>query len=122
MFSISRLFRSFRYAGRGFWYILKTEQNFKIFIGISALVIVLMIVLKLQTWEMVVLIGLIVLLLVLELLNTIFEKIVDILRPRIHTYVAVIKDMLAAMVLVAAIGAAVIGALVFAPRIMALFS
>ncbi|MBU0731999.1 diacylglycerol kinase family protein [Patescibacteria group bacterium] len=122
MFSITRLFRSFKYAGRGFWYILKTEQNFKVFLAFSVIVIVLMIVLKLDAWEMIVLIGLIMLLLVLELLNTIFEKVVDILRPRIHTYVAIIKDMLAAMVLIASVGAAVIGLMIFVPHILALFN
>ena len=121
MLSISRLFRSFKYAGRGFWYIFKTEQNFKIFVVVGVLVVIFMIVFKLQPWEMVVLIGLIILLLVLELLNTIFEKVVDILRPRIHTYVAIIKDMLAAMVLIASIGAAVIASMVFIPHIIALF-
>ena len=49
------------------------------------------------------------------------EKIVDILRPRIHSYVEIIKDMMAAAVLIASIGAAIIGVLIFYPYILALF-
>ena len=121
MFSIARLLRSFKYAGRGVLYVIKTEQNFKLFLIMSVIVVILMFVFKLEIWEKIVIIGLIMLLLVLELLNTIFEKMVDILKPRIHTYVAVIKDMLAAMVLIGSIGAAIIGLMIFVPYILALF-
>jgi len=55
------------------------------------------------------------LVIVLELINTIFEKMVDMLRPRIHYYAEVIKDIMAATVLISSIGAIIIGILIFAP-------
>ena len=54
----------------------------------------------------------------MELINTIFEKVVDVLRPRIHHYAEVIKDIMAAAVLVSSIGAVIIGVLIFLPYIV----
>lgn len=65
--------------------------------------------------EAIVLTMMIIFVLVLEVVNTIFEKLVDILKPRMHSYVGVIKDMMAATVLLAAVGAVVIALMVFIP-------
>ena len=121
MISTKRLTNSFKFAFKGFFYALKNEQNFRIFVIIGVFVIVFMFVFQVQTWEKIVLIALAAALMVLELINTIFEKIVDILKPRIHSYVKVIKDMMAAAVLISSIGAAIIGLLIFVPYILALF-
>jgi diacylglycerol kinase len=56
--------------------------------------------------------------LVLELMNSIFERMVDILKPRIHHYVEDIKDIMAGTVLVASLGSALIGLLIFWPYIV----
>lgn len=81
----------------------------------AALVILLMIIFPLRTLERIALSLVIAFVLVLELINTIIEKIVDILKPRIHHYVEIIKDMMAAAVLIASIGALVVGLLIFWP-------
>jgi undecaprenol kinase len=65
--------------------------------------------------EAIILTMLIIFVLVLEVVNTIFEKMVDILKPRIHNYVAVIKDMMAAAVFIAALGAATVALMIFVP-------
>ena len=121
MISLKRLTQSFKFSGKGIWYALKNEQNFRLFIVIGTLVIVFMFIFDLESWKKIVLIALVCSLLVIELINTIFEKIVDILRPRIHSYVEIIKDMMAAAVLIASIGAAIIGVLIFYPYFLALF-
>ena len=87
----------------------------------AALVIVLMIVFPLRTLERIALSLVITFVLVLELINTIMEKIVDILKPRIHHYVEIIKDMMAAAVLIASIGALVVGLLIFWPYLFSRF-
>jgi diacylglycerol kinase len=53
--------------------------------------------------------------LVLELINSTLERVVDYMKPRLHHYVEVVKDMMAGAVLVASLGAAVIGIIIFYP-------
>lgn len=118
---LKKVIRSFKYAKNGLVYVFKNEQNFRLQLVIGCLVILAMLILQVEIWQAVVLILLIVLVLVLELINTIFEKIVDILKPRIHFYVEIIKDIMAAAVLLASIGAILIAALIFVPHLLALF-
>jgi diacylglycerol kinase len=56
--------------------------------------------------------------LVLEIINSIFERIVDVYKPRLNPYVRDIKDMMAAAVLIASLGAAIIGLMIFIPYLM----
>jgi len=118
---LKKLIRSFVYAKNGLVYVFKNEQNFRLQLIIGCLVIFAMLILHVEIWQAIVLILLIILVLVLELINTIFEKIVDILKPRIHFYVEIIKDIMAAAVLLASIGAILIAALIFVPHLLALF-
>jgi undecaprenol kinase len=55
--------------------------------------------------------------LALELVNTAGEKLVDILCPDHDPRYGLVKDILAGAVLVAAVAAAVVGALIFLPRL-----
>ncbi|MDD5040360.1 MAG: diacylglycerol kinase family protein [Patescibacteria group bacterium] len=114
---IRKLGKSFRYAFRGFWFVFKSEQNLRIQIVVSMVVIALMVVLKVTLWQAIILLMVMMFVLVLELINTIFEKLVDMLQPRIHFYAEVIKDVMAAAVLVSSAGAIIVGILVFAPYI-----
>jgi diacylglycerol kinase len=41
----------------------------------------------------------------------------DMMKPRVHPYVRVIKDLVAGSVLISAFGAMIIGALIFLPYI-----
>ncbi len=115
--SVKNFGKSFQYALRGFVYVFQHERNFRTQVLAATLVILLMLIYPLRTWERVTLSLVITLVLVLELINTIFEKIVDILKPRIHHYVEIIKDMMAAAVLIASIGAVVVGLMIFLPYI-----
>src|SRR3990167_4549151 len=97
--SVKNLGNSFKYAANGFAYVFKHERNFRIQVVAAVLVIMLMIVFPLRTLERIALSLVITFVLVLELINTIMEKIVDILKPRIHHYVEIIKDMMAAAII-----------------------
>jgi len=113
-FSLKKFSRSFAHAARGFKYALK-EQNFRAQILFSIAVIFLIIFFNLKIWEAAALIMMIVLVLVLEIINSIFERIMDILEPRVHPYAKTIKDMMAAAVLIASLGAAFVGIIIFSP-------
>lgn len=119
--SFKKLYKSFKYALKGFAYVFKNEQNFRIQIAIGLVVIFFMFLFQIEVWEAIILVLLITLVLVLELINSIFEKFVDILKPRIHTYAKIIKDMMSAAVLLSALGASIIGLLIFIPYLLDLF-
>jgi diacylglycerol kinase len=113
--NFKKLFRSFRHAGRGLKYVLKNEQNFQIEILIGIFVVLLMFILDIRDWQKVALFLVIFSVLAMELVNTIMERVVDILKPRIHPYAQLIKDIMAAAVLIASVGAIVVGSIIFYP-------
>jgi diacylglycerol kinase len=51
--------------------------------------------------------------LVLELLNTSIEHLVDLVKPRLNEYVKEVKDVMAGAVLLASVFAVIIGAVIF---------
>jgi len=114
MFSLKKFSRSVSHAVRGFKCVFK-EQNFRIQIAFSVIVIFLILFFGLKVWEAAALVMMVVLVLVLEIINSIFERIMDILEPRVHPYAKTIKDMMAAAVLIASIGAAFVGAVILWP-------
>lgn len=56
--------------------------------------------------------------LTLELINSTVERIMDLLHPHNGEGVKIIKDLMAAIVLVASLGAAIIGLVIFLPYIL----
>ena len=108
-------------AALGFINTAKEERNLQIHLGSTLLVLLMAWFFHLNIWEWVVVLFLCFSIIILELLNTIFEKVVDFMKPQMHSYVRNVKDMMAAVVLVAAIGAALVGSLIFIPHIWALF-
>ncbi len=112
LFNLKKFSRSFSHAIRGFKCVLK-EQNFRVQILFSIVVIFLILFFGLKIWEAAALVMMIVLVLVLEIINSIFERIMDILEPRVHPYAKTVKDMMAAAVLIASIGAAFVGIVIF---------
>ncbi|MEK9159092.1 MAG: diacylglycerol kinase [Patescibacteria group bacterium] len=115
MLQIRKLFRSFYYAGRGAVLVFKEEQNFRIQLMAALAIIVLMFVLPVKNWEKVALLLVTAFVLVLELINSIMERLVDMLKPRLHVYVESIKDIMAAAVLLASLTALAVGFIIFIP-------
>ena len=109
--------RSLKYAFRGLKFIWR-ENNFKIQLFIALIVVILMYVYDLTRLEKVALVLVILAVLILESLNTIFEHLSDFLKPRLNDYIMVIKDIMAAIVLLASLGALIIGLMIFWPYIL----
>ena len=74
-----------------------------------------MIYFRVTRTEMIVLFIVIMEVLVFELLNTIVERMADILKPRVHPYIKLIKDLMAGTVLLSSILAIIIGLIIFIP-------
>lgn len=113
MFKIGGFFKSFEYAFRGLLIVFKEEQSFRVQIFAAFIVFGLAIFFHVSVWEAITLIIIVSSVLVLEILNSILERLVDALKPRIHPYVKVIKDMMAAAVLLASMAALIIGISIF---------
>lgn len=114
-FHFSILLRSFRYALKGLRFTYRQEQNFRVQLIVAAAVVVLMVSLPVTVQQAIILVMVIFGVLILELLNTAFERFVDLLKPRLHYLVEVIKDVMAAAVFLASLGAVIIGMLIFLP-------
>ncbi|MBT3356646.1 diacylglycerol kinase family protein [bacterium] len=114
---INRLFHSFGHAITGFRFALRKEQNFKIEVLAGILVIGAMFLVGVKTWEAIVLVIMIAGVLILEVLNTSLEQLVNMLKPRVHPKARVLKDLMATSVFLAAIASAIVGVLIFWPYI-----
>lgn len=117
---LRKLLHSFRHALHGVIRVAREEQNFRIQLAVSAVVLVLMFVLSVPPGEKALLLLATALVLVLELLNSVFERITDLMKPRVHHYVEDVKDMMAGAVLVASLGAAGIGLAIFWPYLVSI--
>lgn len=107
--------KSLSHAARGFFYALKNERNFQIELLAAAVVLFLIWYFKIKNWEAIILVLMIMWVLVAELINTVMERIVDMLKPRIHPYARLIKDIMAAVVLISSVVALVVGIIIFLP-------
>ena len=117
MFSITDRVKSFGYALSGLGFMLRSQHNAWIHLAATAAVIASGAALNIgaEDWRWIVLaIGLVW---VAEIVNTAFEHLCDVVQPEFHVSVKTAKDVAAGAVLVAAIGAAIIGVLVFWPYV-----
>ena len=118
MRKMKKIKNSFKYAIEGICTSFKTERNMKIHIFIMILVIIAGIILKINKSEWIICIILFAIVIGSELFNTSIETIVDMVMPEKNKKAKIAKDVSAGAVLVVAIGAAIIGLVIFVPRIL----
>jgi len=121
MIRIGRLFKSFGYAFKGLFKTFREEQNLQIQTIASLAVLSAGAYFKISPGEWALLILVIGLVLVAEITNSAVERIADVLKPRINSYVKEIKDIMAAAVLLTSLAAIIIGLIIFWPRLYKLF-
>ena len=115
MIKPGRLLKSFRYAWRGIATVAREEQNFRVELLAAAAVLLLAAYLRVKPAEAAVLALVCGGVLVLELMNSLLERVVDLVKPRVHPYVAEIKNIAAGAVLVAAATSIAIAVFIFLP-------
>lgn len=113
-----RLTNSFRYASFGILQAYKGEQNLKIHTVMAVLVILCGFLFHISYVEWLVCLVLIGLVLMAEFFNTAVEYVVDLASPNIHPLAKAAKDTASAGVLMMAIISAVIGLIIFIPKII----
>jgi diacylglycerol kinase (ATP) len=104
---------SFRFALHGVLLSFKTQRHLRIHFVLAFLALAAGFVWGLSRLELLVLIGAITLVILAELFNTALEAVVDLVTPEYHPLAKVAKDVAAGAVLVAAVNAALVGALLF---------
>lgn len=115
-----KIINSFKYAIEGVISSFKTERNMKIHIIATIVVVLLGIVFKLNKTEWCICVMAIILVISAELFNTAIETVVDMISSEKNEKAKLAKDISAAAVLILAIGAAVVGAIIFIPKIVTL--
>ena len=113
-----KLINSFGYAFTGIGTAVKSERNMKIHCIMMALVIFFGIILKISKLEWIICIALFGLVIGAEMFNTAIEYVVDLASPEKNDLAKHAKDVAAGAVLVNAIAAAIIGFLIFVPKIL----
>ncbi len=112
---MKHLVRSFAHAIKGILFTLRSERNFQVEVAMAGVVFFLMFLLPLSHFENIVLVIAIMLVLAFELVNTAIERVMDILKPRVHPYARVVKDVMAGAVFVISFGALLLGVIIFFP-------
>ena len=118
---LKRFAKSVGHALDGLNYAVTQERNFRIEICMAAVVVIFTLLFRIKNWEAIVLVLMIMWVLIAELANTVLERVVDILKPRIHPYARLIKDLMAAIVLISSAVAIIIGIMIFYPYFRDLF-
>lgn len=109
--------KSFQYAFRGIKDALKSEPNLRFHFLASVVAVSFAIYLKFNLGEFTILVLTIFFVFILELVNTIVEKLVDMHSKEISEEARVIKDISAGVVLLGAVASLVIGTLLFLPKL-----
>lgn len=112
------IIHSFKYALQGFLSAFKTERNMKVHILIMAIVIIMGIVININSFEWIICVLLFGMVIGAELINTAIEITVDLAMPEKNEKAKLAKDIAAASVFVVSIAAAIVGMLIFVPKLI----
>jgi len=108
---------SFNYAVSGIMAAMKMEKSLRFHYIAAISVILLSTFFNLTRVEFMILLLTVVLVVVLEMINTALEKTVDMITREYHPLARVIKDVSAGAVLIASLNAVVVGYLLFFDRL-----
>ena len=119
-FSFTGRIRSFKFAFVGIWTMLKSQKNAWVHAFATIAVVIAGFVFGISTSEWCLLVLAIIAVWMAEALNTAIEFLADVASPEFHPLVKKAKDVAAGAVLISAIGAIVLGIIIFGPHILKL--
>ncbi|MGV6844950.1 MAG: diacylglycerol kinase [Lutibacter sp.] len=109
---------AFKFAFKGFWLLVTTENSIIAQVIIAIIVIILGFYFNISRFEWMAQLLAIGLILVAESLNTGIEKLADFVHPNYHKKIGFIKDISAGAAFFAAIIAVIIGLIIYLPKII----
>jgi diacylglycerol kinase (ATP) len=113
--------KSLSNALHGIAFLFKSQSNARIELIIAGIVLIAGFLLKISTTEWIIILLCIALVLSMEGINTAIEIFADKLHPEFDREIGKAKDVAAGAVLITAIVAAIIGFIIFVPRLWDLF-
>lgn len=114
-FSIKKRLKSFTYAWKGLGSFISKEHNAWIHSVLTVTVIILGITFNITQMEWIVIVLCIAIVFAAEAFNTAIERLVNLVSPEHNKLAGDVKDIAAGAVLICAIGAAIVGAIIFLP-------
>ena len=115
------LAQSFYYAFKGIQSNLLTERNLVIHFCVAIAVVTCSLIFEISKTEWLICLLLFGIVISTELFNTAIEAAIDICMPEINPKAKLAKDTAAGAVLIIAIIAAIIGLIIFLPKVSILF-
>ncbi|MBP6334759.1 MAG: diacylglycerol kinase family protein [Bacteroidia bacterium] len=119
---IKSLVKSISWALAGISVAFRTQFNFRFHVASTCVVLLFAVLLKLEPLEWCIILLCIASVLTAELLNTSLEFNTDLVSPGFNETAKHIKDLAAAAVLVVSVISAIIGCIIFLPKIISLIS
>lgn len=114
---MAKFIKSFGYAFSGVAHGFRSQFNFRFHLAALLLVSLAGWYFQLSAGEWLWIVVAATMVLMAELFNTALEVLVDLVSPEIHPKAKIIKDVAAGAVLIASIGAVIIGLIIFIPRL-----
>jgi diacylglycerol kinase len=108
-------------AWRGIAFTFKNERHFRIEIIASILVITGLTLLQGSSFDFMIILIVIMIVLMAETINTAIERIINIIHPNHHQQAGIVKDVSAGFVLISIFGSIIIGIIIFYPLVYQLF-
>ncbi len=116
--SLLKRLQSFVYAAKGIGFVLRTQPNFLIHLVILFFVILAGWLTGLSTGEWIWITIVSGMVLTAELFNTALEEFTDLVSPQFNKKAGRVKDLAAGAVLISAMTAAIVGLVIFAPKLL----
>lgn len=116
---LKKRLNSFRYALAGIAHLFRSQPNAKVHLAAAVGAVGAGFFFEISTTEWCLVVFAIAMVLVAEAFNTAIEELTDLASPDFHPLAGRAKDSAAGAVLLTAIGAAVVGALIFLPKVIA---
>ncbi|MGB3849055.1 MAG: diacylglycerol kinase family protein [Tunicatimonas sp.] len=110
--SFIKMLRSFRYAGRGIYFALRRENNFRYHLLATVSTLLTGWLTGFTRTEWCIVLMLIGMVYASEIFNTAIEKLLDKLHPDFDPEVGAVKDLAAGAVLVTSVTAAIVGSII----------
>lgn len=114
--------RSMKFALRGMWLLLTTEDSIKAQSFFALIAIIAGFYFNISSFEWMAQLLVIGLVLVAEAVNTAVEKVADFIHPDYHKKIGFIKDIAAGAPAIAALVSLAIAAIIYLPKIAELLA
>ena len=115
-----KFFKAFVHAWKGIEHFFQHDRNGRIHLGAALASIFAGFIFKISAIEWAIILVCIALVVAFEMLNAAIEKLCDVVHKEFHPAIKVIKDVSAGAVLWVSIISAIIGAIIFIPKIIEL--